>query len=695
MLAFSHQLSACPPDAPVQRATSGPYSSVWDHRITNSPGQESQGYDPPGGKYASLALSDNGLIAVGYERPDPENEGGNALSIQRFNIDFSLPGECVCDLNDECPLRLDDVPTDGTQFSHLSLAIAREGADQFFAGQLFAAWLSKPPGQTPSRVMLDAPYFLRETPVPDTILFSHSYFGPAPASSGGNDDYGPSAAIQQTRESVGLTSRLRTPATERRGLIHESQVSGSVAEDRFRCCDDGASCPDAPLETCAVQFQEWLPCAKARRTDGLTCVVWSERELANEADSPFNIALRLYAPDGLLLAQIDRDGPSYQSVNQPSLEQSESNQTSPAVDIDACGNIIIVWLGPDGLDTSICGASAGGIRVFGRRLAYENGTLFFRDNQFVVNVDPDWQVGPDPDLVNPSVALHLTPDPGFAGNFFIAWNAERTFTEPTVTQKGVRGRLFKSNLFRTPEFDVSPNAPDGIDRTLAESAQHTIAYWSKDMALAAWTEHDDTATVTDHVWYSAFDTGFAFNFEIPTFCIKGDVNADAAVDPSDIIPFIDYLLTEQIICDAFNQVRCAVDTNFDGETDGRDIQCFVNILTAGSVGGCNLGLATDCGDELLLEGEEEGGGDGMMAGGGQGQSMGGEGGGESDGMSDGGYPDPLAGLTQEEIEARWNAVIDFLDAHPRENYPNLTDEEHCAMCDEAYYDIMYEGIDLD
>jgi len=495
-LAFCHDSSACPPDNPVQRAASSPYSFVWDHRITNSPGVEPEHLDPAGGKNASLALSDNGVIAVGYERPDPDNAPGNALSLQRFSINFNLPGICICDLDtdpdypsaldDECPLRLDDAPTNGTLFSHVSLAIAREGDGQGQAGQVFATWLSQPPSQTPSRVVLPFAYYLRETPVPDNIPFSHTYFGPAPASSGGDDDFGPSAAIQPARESVGLTSRLRSPATDRRGLIHESQLSSSITEDRFRCCDDGGSCADAPLESCSVQFQRWQPCAKARRTDGITCVAYAEREEPNSAASAFNIALRIYDDTGTLLAQIGREGPLYTSVNQPSLEQALTDQVSPACDIDACGNILVVWLGPDGLDTSTCGASVGGIRVFGRRLAFQNGVLFFRDNQFVVNDDADWIVGPDPALVNPSVALHLTPDPGFAGHFFIAWNGERTFTEPAITQKGVRGRFFTANgLFRTLEFDVTPNEPDGIDRTLAESAQHTIALWSKDMALAA------------------------------------------------------------------------------------------------------------------------------------------------------------------------------------------------------------------
>jgi len=78
----------------------------------------------------------------------------------------------------------------------------------------------------------------------------------------------------------------------------------------------------------------------------------------------------------------------------------------------------------------------------------------------------------------------------------------------------------------------------------------------------------------------------------------------------------------------------------------------------------------------------------MMAGGGGS-------GGESEEVSEPEYNDPLAGLTQEEIESRWNAVIDYLETHPRENYPQMTDEAYCEMCEEAYLEIMYEGINLE
>jgi len=105
IFASNLNVRACPQDGPVQRSTnsSDPYFKVWDFRITNAPGTETQGYDPSGGKNASLALSITGIIAVAYERPDPENEGGNALSLQRFNANFPPPGGCICDREPDPP----------------------------------------------------------------------------------------------------------------------------------------------------------------------------------------------------------------------------------------------------------------------------------------------------------------------------------------------------------------------------------------------------------------------------------------------------------------------------------------------------------------------------------------------------------------------------------------------------------------
>ena len=371
------------------------------------------------------------------------------------------------------------------------------------------------------------------------------------------------------------------------------------------------------------------------------------------------------------------------SVNQPDFEPADTDQISPAVDIDACGNIIVVWVGPPpAVVPPECPPAAPlGVQVWGRRLFFDQttGKLAFRGNQFIVNAaDPDWVVGPDPALVHPEVAIQQVPEGGLGrrGNFLVGWNA--TAQSHAVPHLGVRGQFyFGFGEVRGPTFDISLNLDDAQDRTLAESSQHTLAYWSKDRAAAAWTQ---TAGPISHVYYTLIDSGFLLDTQPdPITCLKGDANNNSVADLLDLARFIDYLLTEHIHCPGFDPIRCAVDTNRDGETNGLDIQCFVNILTGVSGGSCFQSLGACF--ELSLNvggGEQASVSSGTDSGGQNAQSSS-----EAPATADGPEADDPA------FEARWNALVEWFNAHQPEAHPEMTEEAWDAWVTDVMMDMLY------
>ncbi|HWL94234.1 MAG TPA: hypothetical protein VNT79_11940, partial [Phycisphaerae bacterium] len=451
---------------------------------------------------------------------------------QSVNADESLDNEILVlrrrdhdnALNDHpddvCPLLLTQLSDDAFH-STPSVAVGyrlpfpENSLEHFMVG--WVSQLLSPSLQAPSQRKLDARHFEFDPfllPISEPFRPGNPGFQDLPIlPASGNLDIGPSCGVSTVSDAVGLSNSLR-PADADKGLIFELGASTSTV-DRVRCCDDSNVCV---TESCAVQFAIWQPSLAMQNSgSGRYCIAWAEKENVGLVVPRFNIAIQVFDETGQVVSRIDREASDGRlSVNQPERELSLSNQVSPAVDFDTCGNIIVTWVGP-----SPPGASQP-FNVYARRLYFDAGSnqLSFLGNQFVVNTEDGWELGNDPALIHPAVAL----SPAGLGRFFIAWNANTSAVDqgesslfPTYFQWGVRGQFFDTTFKSVgPNIDITPNPrpgePDtfeGVDRTLAESAQHTIDYAIKTTKVATWTEttqvENDEDPVFVDVWVTEFD----------------------------------------------------------------------------------------------------------------------------------------------------------------------------------------------
>lgn len=306
-------------------------------------------------------------------------------------------------------------------------------------------------------------------------------------------------------------------------------------------------------------------------------------------------------------------------MNQPDRDRPDSDQISPAVDFDGCGNIIVTWVGQSPPN------SVEFLNVYARRLYFDDSTnlLYFLGDQFIVNSEDGWELESDPALIHPAVAISPSGStPVGPAPFLIAWNARTFATDeseslifPTHFQWGVRGQFFESS-FRAvgPNFDVSPNPRpgaaatfEGVDRTLAESAQHTIDYAGKGTKVATWTETTQGIIgedpVIQDVWVTEFDfplvseTIEEYFDSQPGRCTKGDLNLDGIVTFDDIEPFVELLVSLEPWYLSYAEL-CPADVNNDGSADGADIQCFVDLLTGGASDNCSA-IGNPCSAEFV------------------------------------------------------------------------------------------------
>jgi len=419
--------------------------------------------------------------------------------------------------------------------------------------------------------------------------FTANYFGQVSTPTTGTGDRHPSAGLSDTKEPYGFANNLRTDAD--RGLVRAIQTGGSSDETQVRCCGSTTLCPS---ETCAVQVDRWRGCLEARR-DGIHVFAFAEHALPNDDESPLNIALHIYDATGTLIDAIDRNQglAEFKSVNQPGREIPNSDQLHASCSIDDCGNIVVSWIGPSplGAPTTTTCTTANPFSVYARRLYYnrEGQNLEFKSQQFVVNSSNDWRLGNDPDLVHPTVSVAKTNRFEFFGSFIVAWNARFDGDG----QWGVRAQFFDpKGVLLEDEFDLTPNPPvndpDDIDRTLAQSNQHTVSYADHEV-MAAWTENDSGSL---RVWLSHVDGGFIETTHAPKVCIKGDCNHDEVITLNDVAPFIDILLGQGLDgCASYYDV-CPADMDNNGFPDGRDIQCFTYTIIAGQPVECATAAAS-------------------------------------------------------------------------------------------------------
>jgi len=583
----------CPATTAVQRDTTDPYQHVYDKLITD--GNVLDGH----GREASVSMDITATnVLLGFESINATNNG---IYVLRFQNGGSIL-QCVCEAGnpgtnppipaDECPLRLDAPDaTNGVQHRHVSVELETHTS---LGHRFFAGWQATPSGGASSVLILPRAF---EFSPPLFDAFRVSYFGQVATPTSGTADRHPSVGFGSASEFYSLANSQRAHAE--RGLIRAIQTSGSSTETQVRCCGSNTSCPSAtclcPSESCAVQVDRWRGCLASRRRDGIHVYAWAEREIPDSAFSPFNIALRVYDGNGNLIDAIDRDqGPAeFKSVNQPSREIPSSDQLHPSCSIDDCGNIVVSWIGPSllGSPTASTCTNDQPFAVYCRRLYFNltGGNLEFKSQEFVVNSSDTWLLGNDPDLVHPVVSVCKTNRFDFFGSFIVAWNARLNGDD----QWGVRAQFFDpKGVLLEDEFDLSPNPvasePDGIDRTLAESNQHTVSYANHNVA-AAWTENDSGSR---RVWISFVTGTFIETPHADDVCIKGDCNHDEDITFDDVVPFIDILLGQGLDgCASYYDV-CPADMDNNGFPDGRDIQCFTYTIIAGQPVICDTAAAS-------------------------------------------------------------------------------------------------------
>ncbi len=363
----------------------------------------------------------------------------------------------------------------------------------------------------------------------------------------------------------------RLPATQSGDGLFK-QATADLNEVEIRNCD-----PDGPDPVFC--FDQWNPCV-VMRNDGHYLVCFADAEDPNVFDSFFNISLRLYAPDGVLVDAIEWPAAS---INQTELEFNPSNQFSPAVDFDTCGNIVAVWSGFRPL-----GSEMQTNRVFARRFHWAGpGNLIVPvSNQFsVINTEDSsaWPVSLS--TIRPAVALSREAEN--AGRFIVAWNAH--YPGGLGLESEIHAQYFEAD--GTPmgrEFRVNqnndPSDPSGSlrFRWLSPSGRHTLSYGAQGQAITVWTAGGLIDTFDDNeVYLTYLRPGYADELAAAApACIKGDVNYDGFANGLDIQVFTDLLLPALDL--GLNVVEvCPADNDCDGDLDLDDIPGFVLVLLGG------------------------------------------------------------------------------------------------------------------
>ncbi|HVP12101.1 MAG TPA: dockerin type I domain-containing protein, partial [Phycisphaerae bacterium] len=366
------------------------------------------------------------------------------------------------------------------------------------------------------------------------------------------------------------------------GLTPRGLVEGLDRDDfeTLRPCEHSG---EDPYPICRA---EWMPNMAMRPTDGYFCVAYAADEEPTAEFSPFNIALRVCAPDGTAIA--GREGPDpadpNQWVNDPSVELAYSSQGSPAVSFIG-DDIVLAWYGPwlPGCDEKM--------HIWARRFKFDSATGTLRDpnatagegrrGMFRVDSDPNMVVW---EMANPAVALSWNPNAlgrsNCEGCFLVAWNV----ANPQAGRQEVHGQYF--NVEGRPmgrEFRVNQVVGEGSSAELGRSAAHTVAFGAQRQVGAAWMGSQPNDP--NGVFFTLLPPDY-WETTAPCGTCVGDVNGDCYFDGRDIQPFVNLLLMSpsqrrgQPVT-----VLAAADVNGDGDVTPDDVPGFVWTLLAG--GGCD------------------------------------------------------------------------------------------------------------
>jgi len=348
---------------------------------------------PAGGTDACVGFRDTGAFMTCWRMPVDE-EGVYSpwrIVVQRYTAAGGISGSY-----DHVSADSTDTTNPQTYFRP-SLFISRNGS-------VAVAWTAECRDcrdVAPGPLVLRSAFAYSSAPLP--IGLPVEPVGPA--------HFVPSIGVSNAGETaVAYVAQTASP----QGLLTATSVSG---DDSIETCVDN---PGPGQHYC---FWTVYEPSISQRSDGKWAVVWSAPEDPTVDFTSFNIALRIYASDGTLLDQLDSSTTGW--VNDPGIEQSASSQSSPAVDFDDDGNIVVAWVGP-----YLPSCTRRNYNIFARRLIYST-TSGIRDpnpaagegfaGEFVVDNDADADAAPL-DQVNAHPAVALTRDTSRTGAFAIAFN---------------------------------------------------------------------------------------------------------------------------------------------------------------------------------------------------------------------------------------------------------------------------------
>ncbi|MEE8170715.1 MAG: hypothetical protein V3T70_09215, partial [Phycisphaerae bacterium] len=219
------------------------------------------------------------------------------------------------------------------------------------------------------------------------------------------------------------------------------------------------------------------------------------------------------------------------------------------------------------------------------------------------------------DDANPTVAIlkaTASTDPAHIGRFVCTWNVR----EVSGDGHEIRARYFAGNgIPRGPEFRVHQatfptSSADEDLPSLAQSAQHTLAYAGNNAAVISWDLTAGTTHTTPNVYFTLLPTDHAEILCGQLNCLRGDTNGDGLIDGDDIQDFVDAMVGPQSFDDpnacAFEapdaNIICRFDINADCDVNLDDLPLFVVLLLGGTVeaanNDCNVNGTPDAVDVL-------------------------------------------------------------------------------------------------
>jgi len=290
-------------------------------------------------------------------------------------------------------------------------------------------------------------------------------------------------------------------------------------------------------------------------------------------------------------------------VNDTYSEPDLSTQDSPAVAFEG-QDVVVCWEGPllrrEPPSSGSCSPTTPGntTNIYARRyhLNLQTQRLEAVGAPLTVNNDAGFKpFGAADTRPKPSVAISKEGN----SRFIVAWTALNVTPSDPAFQQRVRAQYFEGANPLGREFTINQDnsvGPGGVNypvqRSLANSAQHTIAYGADGRVVCAWSTiyYDDSPPEPNHdterVYFTILPPTYgdyrALHDSGTGSGCKGDMNYDGAINGLDIQLFINVILgANGHRCHSYIENYWRADLVPDGTVDMNDLSCFVSALLAG------------------------------------------------------------------------------------------------------------------